>query len=147
MSLLEKQSIECINKWFIKQVRLKSLFKLSLLYCKSVLLNCSRLSKEMLLINSPQLQQMCGKRPQHRCQLLRTNTVRKTKKLFGLFAINVMKTPLRWYIQLVLRCNLKGCHIQKYISKCPYYAISKVHNLVLELSYNKFTCTQGQKAL
>ncbi len=31
--------------------------------------------------------------------------------------------------------------------KCPYYAIFKASNIVLEVSYNRFTCMQGEKTL
>ncbi len=31
--------------------------------------------------------------------------------------------------------------------KFPYYAISKVPNIVLGVYYNRFTCIQGQKQL
>lgn len=38
-----------------------------------------------------------------------------------------------------------GCHMNKSKLKCHYCSILKVLNFVLKVSYNMFTCIQGQK--
>jgi len=48
-----------------------------------------------------------------------------------------------YYICWWALAQIEDC--AQYVLKCSYYAILKAPNLVLKVSYNRFTCIQGQK--